>query len=117
MGHSYKRSARISDLLVKEISNMITRGEIKDPRVSSISITGIKVTDDMGYAKIFFKPLLDDIDENEVLEGLRSATGHIKTQLSKRLRIKKIPNIEFEYDQFIDQSQRLDQIIKDSVDD
>lgn len=117
MGHSYKRSARISDLLVKEISDMITKGEIKDPRVSSISITGIKVSDDMGYAKIFFKPLFEDVDENEVLIGLKSATGFIKTQLSKRLKVKKIPKIEFEYDHFIDDSQRLDQIIKDNSND
>lgn len=94
---------------------MLTKGEIKDPRISSISLTGIKVSDDMGYAKVFFKPLFDDADKEEILEGLQSATGHIKTKLSKRLRVKRIPKIEFEYDQFIDKSQKLDQIIKKNV--
>ncbi|MGH7885751.1 MAG: 30S ribosome-binding factor RbfA [Thermodesulfobacteriota bacterium] len=116
MGQGYKRSARLSDLIVKEISDMISKGEIRDPRVSLISITGIRVSNDLGFAKIFFTPLIEDSDKDEALKGLMSATGYIKTQLSKRLRVKKIPKIEFEYDYFFDKSQRLDEIIRSSSD-
>ena len=89
MSHSYKRSARISDLLIKEISEMLVRGKIKDPRVSSASITAVRVTDDMGYAKVFFTSFDERSDTQEMLEGLRNATGYIRSTLSKRLRIKK----------------------------
>ncbi len=116
MSHSYKRSARISDLLIKEISEMLIRGKIKDPRVSSASITDARVTDDMGYAKVFFTSFDERSDTQEMLEGLRNATGYIRRTLSRRLRIKKIPNIEFEYDGLVEKRARIDELIKDLSD-
>ncbi len=116
MSHSYKRSARISDLLIKEISEMLVRGEIKDPRVSSASITAVKVTDDVGYAKVFFTSFDERSDTREILEGLRNATGYIRGTLSRRLRIKKIPNIEFEYDGFVEKRARIDELIRNLSD-
>ena len=116
MSHSYKRSARISDLLIREISEMLVRGKIKDPRVSSVSITAVRVTDDMGYAKVFFTSFDESSDTGEMLEGLRNATGYIRTTLSKRLRIKKIPNIEFEYDGLVEKRARIDELIRNVSD-
>ncbi len=116
MSHSYKRSARVSDLLIKEISEMLIRGKIKDPRVSSVNITAVRVTDDMGYAKVFFTSLDERSDTQEILEGLRNATGYIRRTLSRRLRIKKIPNIEFEYDGLVEKRARIDELIKDLSD-
>ncbi|NIP31587.1 MAG: 30S ribosome-binding factor RbfA [Candidatus Dadabacteria bacterium] len=97
---------------MKEVSNMIVRGDIKDPRVEMISITGVKVSDDMGYAKIFFIPLIDNSDKNEILEGLNSAKGYIRSNLSKRLNTKKVPKIEFEYDLLMDKGRKIDEIIR-----
>jgi ribosome-binding factor A len=116
MAHSYKRSARISDLLIREISEMLVRGKIKDPRVSSASITAVRVTDDMGYAKVFFTSFDESSDTEEMLEGLRNATGYIRSILSKKLRIKKIPNIEFEYDALVEKWARIDKLIRDVSD-
>ena len=116
MAHSYKRSARISDLLIKEISEMLVRGKIKDPRVSSVNITAARVTDDMGHAKVFFTSFDENTDTREILEGLRNATGYIRTTLSKRLRIKKIPNIEFEYDSLVEKRARIDDLIRNVSD-
>ncbi|MXZ13538.1 MAG: 30S ribosome-binding factor RbfA [Candidatus Dadabacteria bacterium] len=112
MAHSYKRSARISDLLIKEISEMLVRGKIKDPRVSSVSITAVRVTDDMGYAKVFFTSFDEHSDTQEMLEGLKNATGYIRNSLLKKLRIKKIPNIEFEYDALVEKRARIDELIR-----
>ena len=116
MSHSYKRSARVSDLLVKEISEMLVRGKIKDPRVSSASITAARVTDDMGYAKVFFTSFDERSDPREMLEGLRNATGYIRSALSRKLRMKKIPSIEFEYDVLVERRARIDELIKDLSD-
>ncbi len=112
MSHSYKRSARISDLLIKEISEMLVRGRIKDPRVLSASITAVRVSDDMSYAKVFFTSFDENSDTREMLEGLRNATGYIRGVLSRKLRMKKIPNIEFEYDGFLEKRARMDELIK-----
>ena len=54
MGIGYKRTVRVGDLILREISQMIIKGEIKDPRVSSVVLTGIKVTDDLSLARVYF---------------------------------------------------------------
>ena len=115
MGYSFKRSERVSDLIMQEISRMIINGEIKDPRVDMVSITGVKISDDIGYAKIFFTPLIQNADLKEVLDGFNSAKGFIRSKLSKKLKNKKIPNIDFEYDFSLDKSHKIDDIIRSGL--
>lgn len=108
----YRRSARISDLIAKEISEMLVRGEIKDPRVSPAAITAARVSDDMSHAKVFFTSFSDGSDREQMLEGFRNAGGYIKSVLGKRLRMKKIPRIEFEYDALVEERARIDRLIR-----
>jgi len=95
---------------------MLLRGKVKDPRVSSASITDVKVTDDMGSAKVFFTSFDENSDIQEMLEGLSNAAGYIKSTLSKKLRIKRIPNIEFEYDGLVEKRARIDELIRNISD-
>lgn len=112
MPHGYKRSARISDLIVREISEMLLRGEIKDPRVSAATITAARVSDDMSHAKVFFTSFSEGPDAEEMLEGFANAGGYIKRVLGKRFRMKKIPRIEFEYDGLVEKRARIDRLIR-----
>lgn len=115
MGFSYKRSTRVGDLILKEISNMITKGEIKDPRVSSVVLTNVYLSADMGFARFYFTTLTPELDINEVSEGLKSSTGFIRKKLSKRLRLKKIPKVEFEFDTVLEKGYKVDGLIKEIV--
>lgn len=112
MSHGYRRSARISDLIIREISEMLLRGEIKDPRVSAATVTAARVSDDMSYAKVFFTSLSEGPDSEEMLEGFANAGGYIKRVLGKRLRMKRIPRIEFEYDGLVEKRARVDRLIR-----
>ena len=58
------------------------------------------------------KKVLTYADKDEILDGLNSAKGFIRTKLSKRMNTKKVPNIDFEYDQMIDNSHKIDDIIR-----
>ncbi len=113
MVRKFKRSARISDLIAREISEMFLRGQIKDPRVSSVNVTEVRVSDDMGHAKIFFASFQEDCDIERTLDGLRNATGYIKTSLAKKLKMKKMPEIEFQYDDLVERRARIESILKD----
>ncbi len=117
MAHSYKRSIRVSELITKEISEMLVRGRIKDPRVSSVNITAVRVSDDLGHAKVFFTCLDRSCDTDRVLSGLTRASGYIKGLLAKRLKMKKIPSIGFEYDSLAEKTARIDEIIRNASDD
>lgn len=113
MPPTFKRAARVSDLIIKEVSQMIVKGEIKDPRVSSAFITGATVSDNLSVANIFFSVLEDYADKNEVLKGLESAKGFIKTRLSKKLKMRKIPDLHFKFDTALETGYRVDEVLRE----
>lgn len=91
---------------------MILKGEIKDPRVSSVVITGVKVTKDMGMARLFVTTMSPGQSKEEAMRGLESAKGFIRRELSKRLRMKKVPAIAFEIDTSLEVGYRVDEILR-----
>ncbi len=91
---------------------MILTSEVKDPRVSGAVITDVKLSDDMKHARILFVPLSEDMDEKNIEEGLKSSAGFIRKKLAKKLRLKRIPVLDFEFDEFLRDSKKLDDIIK-----
>lgn len=113
MTTKFKRSDRVADSLVKEVSQMIVKGEIKDPRLSSVYITGIKVVDNLSLAEIFFTVLEDSGDKDQALKGLESAKGFIKSTLSKRLKIRRIPDLRFSYDSALEKGYKVDEILRE----
>lgn len=113
MKHNYKRSDRVKDLIFREISQMITQREVKDPRVASAVITNVKLSDDLGHATVFFIPLTEGMDTQEMSEGFKSSSGFIRKQLADRIKIKRIPTLEFKFDEFLQRTHELDDIIKD----
>jgi ribosome-binding factor A len=112
LGIGYKRADRVGDLILKEISVMILKGEIKDPRVRSATLTGIKVTDDLSLAWIYFTMMTGEVGKEETLAGLQSASGFIKRELWRRLKIKRVPELRFEFDAVLEEGYRIDDILK-----
>ncbi|MFQ5787476.1 MAG: 30S ribosome-binding factor RbfA [Thermodesulfobacteriota bacterium] len=107
-----KRSLRVADMIHKEISEMLIKGEIRDPRVNSVILTGIKISDDLGFARIFFTVMDDNANVEEILAGLQSAATFIKRELSKRFRIKRIPDLRFEFDIQLQEGYRVDELLR-----
>jgi len=112
LGIGYKRADRLGDVILKEISQMILKEDIKDPRVHSVVLTGIKITDDLGFARVYFTVMTDEPNKKEILAGLQSASGFIKRELSKRLRIKRAPDLQFEFDTVLEEGYRIDDLLK-----
>jgi ribosome-binding factor A len=91
---------------------MILKGEIKDPRVNLVVLTGIRVTEDLSFARVYFTVIQGGIGKDEALIGLQSAKGFIKRELWKRLRIKRVPDLKFEFDTVLEKGYRIDDILK-----
>lgn len=92
-----ERMARISDLIISEISHVLLR-KVKDPRVKYVTVTDVEVAKDLKRATVFFSVLMDDIDKGEVQKGLNRAAGFIRSELFHTLRLKSIPTLTFEID-------------------
>ncbi len=110
----FKRSERVADLLQREIADIVLR-RVKDPRVGSITITGVKVSDDLKHARIFYCLMgkSTDEDKSSASEGLGKARGFIRQELGKRLHLRFIPQLNFEYDASIDYGDHIERLLKD----
>ena len=97
------RRGRINDEVQKELAQIVR--EIKDPRVSGVMvcITGVEVTPDLKYAKIFYSALgmKSDADKKEIARGLKSSAGYIRRQVAAKLNLRITPEITFVEDSSI----------------
>jgi ribosome-binding factor A len=108
----FKRADRVSDLIKTEMSTILLR-EIRDPRIRNITITGVKMSDDLRSAKVFFVPLGQETCSDEILEGLRKASRFLRRELGKKLRLRFVPELKFVYDKSFEYGDRIDRLLKD----
>ena len=89
--------------------------EVKDPRVSMVSITDVEVTPDYAHAKVFFSTLAGSQTVDAVLEGLQKASGFLRRELGKRIRIHTTPQLHFVFDQSLERGADLSKLIEQAV--
>ena len=107
----YQRADRVGDLIVELIADLLHK-DIRDPRVQAVTLTGAKVSRDLRHARVYFNLLGGQNDRREVLAGLKSATGFIRSKVAKQLRLRFVPALEFTYDETEDEAQRIDELLK-----
>ena len=113
------RIQRLNDQLRDEISSLILKGEVKDPRVSTfLSINRVEVTTDLGYAKVYVSSFLPDNQLAKGVDGLNAAAGFIQREIAKKLRIRQFPKLQFIVDSGMKEGfamvQKLNQLEKES---
>lgn len=107
----YKRAQRIGDRIREEISDLLLR-KIRDPRiVGFLTITDVQMSKDLRRAKVFFSMIGDEKDREQVMIGLKSATGFIKRELSGRLELRYMPDIIFQYDTSLEYGSRIAKVL------
>lgn len=107
----YKRSEKVAEAIHEEVSRLLVKG-IKDPRVGFVTITGVKVTDDLHLATIYFTVVGSDEERKATEAGLNSAKGFIRKELGKAMRMRYTPDILFRYDVTIEYGSRIEGILK-----
>ena len=109
---SSKRNNRLSGEMKKTITNII-RKQLKDPRISDMSsITEVKVTEDLRYAKVFVSVYGNQEIVNSTIEALDNAKGYIRKELGKYLKIRYTPELLFERDNSIEHGIRINKLIE-----
>lgn len=110
------RMQRVGNLLRNEISAMIAREEIKDPRVSTlVTVTHVTVSKDLSYAKVFVSSVQGPEKLSEAVRGLNHAAGFIQGCVGKRIRLRSTPKLSFIEDHSIDEGFRVLQKIKETM--
>lgn len=105
------RLKRIGDRMQQELSEMLVRNEIRDPRLSGISVTEVKVDRELSYADIYVSAFEGVSRSEEILQGLDSASGYIRKSLSDRIDLRAFPRLRFHWDITLERADRIEQLI------
>lgn len=100
------------DEAVREVLSHAIATEIKDPRVGFVTVTAVQTSPDLRTARVFVSVLGDDPVRERSLAGLRSAHGFLQRRVAAELRIKHTPTLEFAYDDSLDRSLRINELIE-----
>jgi ribosome-binding factor A len=107
----YKRSERVGDLIREEVADLIMY-KLKDPRIGFVKVTGVEMTADLKLARVFVSVMKEE-ERELTLEILNSSKNFIRSNLSKRLRMKFIPAIEFRLDTSLEYGFKIDRLLKE----
>ena len=104
------RVNRVAERMKKELGAIILQ-KVKDPRIGFVTVTDVEVTGDLQNAIIFISVLGSDTEKDATLKGLNKAKGFIRTEIGKRIRLRKTPEIEFEFDESIAYGSRIESLL------
>jgi ribosome-binding factor A len=107
---NYKRSEKVAEAVHELVSELLIKG-LKDPRIGFVTVTGVKVTDDLHLATVFFSVVGSEDEKKGTEKGLNSAKGFIRKELGRNLRLRYVPDIIFRYDDSLDYGQRIETIL------
>ncbi|MFA5603946.1 MAG: 30S ribosome-binding factor RbfA [Bacilli bacterium] len=100
---------RLANILVQEISYILST-EVKDKNIKFVTVTDVKLTNDLSFAKVYVT-VLDDDKREEIMTSLNKAKGFIRSQLHDRVDMRYIPEINFIYDESIEYGTKIENII------
>ena len=108
----FKRSERVQELLLKEISILIQKG-LKDPRIGFATLTTVELTNNLKHAKIYISVFGTESEQCDTITGLTNASGFIRGSLGKNLNLRYIPVLEFILDETAKRVARINKIINE----
>ncbi len=114
MARNPSRLGRIADQIQKDLAELI-RTEVKDPRIGMITLTGVEISSDHHHARVFFTILGGPESVAKAADGLEHASGFLRSQLARGLKLRIVPELHFIYDESVERGIRLSRLIDDAI--
>lgn len=111
MAGSSHRLERVADQIRAEIAALIAGG-LRDPRIGFATVTRVELSADLQHARVMVSVLGNETSQRATLEGLTSATGYLRHEVSRRLRLRRVPDLLFQLDHGPEESLRIEQLIE-----
>jgi ribosome-binding factor A len=112
MGQGY-RPDRVGDQIRQELSELLTRGAVHDPGIGFITVTRVQMSPDLQHARVFYTSMGDEKSRRDTAQALGRATPFFRRHLGGRLRLRRIPELEFRFDQSIENQDRIERILRE----
>jgi ribosome-binding factor A len=103
------RMRRVNESVRQVLSEAV--GRLKDPRIGFVTITGVETSADLRHARVFVSVLGTERKREQALEGLQAAHSVLQTQIARELRMKRTPQLAFEYDPTVERGVRMTKLI------
>lgn len=108
-----KRVARLNEQLKRELTQLL-HFEVKDPRVGAVTVTDVEVSPDLYHAKVFFSLMGDEEEKRTAEEGLRAAAGFLRSELGRRMRIRRAPELHFRLDDTLAHALHIERLLQEA---
>src|SRR5215831_7245812 len=109
---SGNRPERVGEAIRNELSELVSR-EVHDPGVGFVTFTRVKVTPDLQLARVYYTTMGDEKAQRETAKALKRASPFLRRQLGQRIRLRRVPDVEFFYDESIAQGDRIERILQE----
>jgi ribosome-binding factor A len=109
MGH---RLLKINEGIKETLSSVITAEGLKDPRVGFVTVTGVETTPDLRHAKVFVSVLGGKTERDLTMKALEKSRGFLQAKINTSLHMKRTPQLQFFYDDTLDNALRLERALK-----
>ena len=106
------RPVRVGELIQTEIADLLLR-QMKDPRLNMATVSRVEVSPDLRYARVYISHMGNEVEQRMAIEGFLHATGFIRNQLGKRLKLRHVPQLSFRLDATIAYGVRISSILND----
>lgn len=106
---SNQRSARVGEQMREELARLIK--ELKDPRIGFVSVVKVEVSRDLRHARIYISVMGTDQQKKESMQGLQSASGHLRSELGQIMRLRFVPELNFRLDESIEHGVRIAKLL------
>lgn len=106
------RAGQVGETVRQVIADALSR-DVRDPRVGFVTVTGVEVSGDLSHANVRVSVMGDEDEKQRALEGLASATGFLRTRLTRSLQTRTVPELHFQLDRGLEQAARINQILTD----
>jgi ribosome-binding factor A len=108
----HSRHERLGDQVRAELCALLQRST-RDPAVRLVTVTHVRMSRDLQHARVFYTTLGDAAPRRETARGLRRAAPFLRSQLGRRIRVRRVPELTFVYDESIESESRIAQILEE----
>lgn len=109
-----KRIARVNEQIRRELTSLLQR-DVRDPRIGVVTITGVETSPDLYHAKVFYSVMGSEDDRASAAEGLRAAAGFLRTEIGRRMHIRRAPELHFTYDDTLQHAMHIERLLKEAL--
>jgi ribosome-binding factor A len=107
------RPERVGQEIQAAIGKLLTRGELKDPRIGFITITGVKVSPDLRVARVYYSMIGSEEQRKETQKGLDAAKGFVRREVSEAVNLRVSPEIFFSFDESLERGDRIERLLRE----